>query len=394
MSASIAASGLNAVNDQLDSISNNIANAGTVGYKSSTTQFSAVYAGSQAMGVTTAGTAQSITRSGSMMSTGNAMDLAISGNGFFITRSPSGDVSYTRAGYFETDLNGKIVDNQGNFVQGYPVDANGNLQTGTVTDLSVSTGNIPAKASSKVDFTANFDASSTVPTVTPFDSANSASYNNTYTSQVYDSLGQQHTLTQYMVKTGDNTWEMHYGMDGKNLDQTTTLTFDTNGALVATPPTVLTVPVPGAADLSISLDYSSCTQYGSEFSVTANNADGYASAERTGVAIDDDGGVYATYSNGERMLQGQIVLANFANPNGLVAQDGTSWTASSESGAAVIGTPGTGMYGSLDSGMLESSNVDITSELVELMGAQRNYQADTKVIATDDELMQSLFQSI
>jgi flagellar hook protein FlgE len=394
MSTTIAASGLNAVNQQLDSISNNIANAGTVGYKSSTTQFSAVYAGSQAMGVSVDGTAQSITRSGSLLSTGNALDLAISGSGFFITRSPAGNISYTRTGYYEADKNGYIVNNQGQFLQGYPVDENGKLQTGSVTDMHISRGNIPAQASSTVDFTTNLDADSALPASAPFDATNSATYNKSYTTQIYDSLGRQHSLTQYFVKTDDNTWQVYYGVDGQMQSTTATLAFDSNGQLIDKTPVALEIPISGASTMELTLNYASSSQFGSEFAVTANNANGYASAEYTGVAVDSDGGVYATYSNGERMLQGQVVLANFANPDGLTAVDGTAWVQSTESGAAILGTPGSSIFGTLKSETLENSNVDITSELVELMSAQMNYQANTKVIATDDKLMQSLFQAL
>lgn len=145
MSYEIAATGLNAVNEQLDGISNNIANAGTVGYKSMTTQFSAMYAGSQAMGVSVAGTAQSISRGGSLISTGNALDLAINDDGFFVTCDSAGNISYTRAGSFETDKNGYIVNASGDYLQGYPVDDSGTLQTGTVTDIQIKTGNIPGR---------------------------------------------------------------------------------------------------------------------------------------------------------------------------------------------------------------------------------------------------------
>ena len=139
MSYEIAATGLNAVNEQLDGISNNIANAGTVGYKSMTTQFSAMYAGSQAMGVSVAGTAQSISRGGSLVSTGNALDLAINDDGFFVMCDSAGNISYTRAGSFETDKDGYIVNASGNYLQGYPVDDSGTLQTGTVTDIQIKT---------------------------------------------------------------------------------------------------------------------------------------------------------------------------------------------------------------------------------------------------------------
>ena len=146
MSYEIAATGLNAVNEQLDGISNNIANSGTVGYKSMTTQFSAMYAGTQAMGVSVAGSAQSISTGGSMVSTGNALDLAINNDGFFVTCDSAGNISYTRAGSFVTDKNGYIVNATGDYLQGYPVDDSGTLQTGTVTDIQIKTGNIPAQA--------------------------------------------------------------------------------------------------------------------------------------------------------------------------------------------------------------------------------------------------------
>lgn len=168
MSYEIAATGLNAVNEQLDGISNNIANAGTVGYKSMTTQFSAMYAGSQAMGVSVAGTAQSISRGGSLVSTGNALDLAINDDGFFVTCDSAGNISYTRAGSFETDKNGYIVNASGAYLQGYPVDDTGTLQTGTVTDIQIKTGNIPAQASSSLTLPPTSMPATMLSTVQPY----------------------------------------------------------------------------------------------------------------------------------------------------------------------------------------------------------------------------------
>lgn len=399
MSYEIAATGLNAVNEQLDGISNNIANAGTVGYKSTTTQFSSMYAGSQAMGVSVAGTAQSISRGGSMVSTGNALDLAINDDGFFVMRDAAGNVSYTRAGSFTTDKNGYIVNPSGDYLQGYPANADGTLQTGTVADLQIKTGNIPAEATDSMTFSANLDASSDAidTAAVPFDPTNASSYTSTYTTSVYDSLGNEHSVSQYFVKTDSNTWEVHYSFDGQEqAGTTTTLTFDPNTGQLTSPtgPISLTFPCDDAAPITMTLDYSSCTQYGSEFSVATNSANGYASAQQNGVQIDDNGDVYATYSNGERMLQGQVVLATFPNEDGLEAVSGTSWVETGESGTPIIGAPGSGSLGTLSSGVLESSNVDITSELVELMTAQRNYQANTKVISASTELDQALFQAM
>ncbi|MGO0764052.1 flagellar hook-basal body complex protein, partial [Citrobacter freundii] len=260
-------------------------------------------------------------------------------------------------------------------------DDSGTLQTGTVTDIQIKTGNIPAQATTEETFTANFDSSSeAIDTSTVvFDPNNSDSYNSSYTTTVYDSLGNEHSLSQYFIKTGDNQWEVLYTFDGVEQDTITPLTFDSTGKLTtpSTPPT-LTFPVDGADPISMTIDYSDCTQYGSAFSVTTNTANGYASATQNGVQVDDDGKVYATYSNGERMLQGQVVLATFPDENGLEAVSGTAWVQTGESGTPLIGVPGSGSCGTLSSGMLESSNVDITNELVNLMTAQRNYQANTK----------------
>ena len=400
MSYEIAATGLNAVNEQLDGISNNIANSGTVGYKSMTTQFSAMYAGTQAMGVSVAGSAQSISTGGSMVSTGNALDLAINDDGFFVMFDSAGNISYTRAGSFVTDKNGYIVNASGDYLQGYPVDDSGTLQTGTVSDIQIQTGNIPAEASDSLSFTANFDASdATIDRSTvAFDPTNSASYSDSYTTTVYDSLGNEHSVCQYFTKTSDNTWEVDYTFDGAAQDGAapTTLKFDPNTGKLTSPTTPQTVEftTDAAAPIELTVDYSSCTQYGSDFSVTTNSANGYASATQNGVQVDDDGKVYATYSNGERMLQGQVVLATFPDENGLEAVSGTAWVQTGESGTPLIGTPGSGSCGTLSAGMLESSNVDITTELVDLMTAQRNYQANTKVISTSTQLDDALFQAM
>lgn len=400
MSYEIAATGLNAVNEQLDGISNNIANSGTVGYKSMTTQFSAMYAGTQAMGVSVAGSAQSISTGGSMVSTGNALDLAINDDGFFVMYDSAGNISYTRAGSFVTDKNGYIVNASGDYLQGYPVDDSGTLQTGTVTDIQIKTGNIPAQATDSMTFTANFDASDeTIDRASvPFDANNSDTYTDSYTTTVYDSLGNEHSVSQYFTKTADNTWEVQYTFDGEAQSGVppTTLTFDQNTGKLTSPttPQTITFTTDEAAPISMTVDYSDCTQYGSDFSVTTNSATGYASATQNGVQVDDDGKVYATYSNGERMLQGQVVLATFPDENGLEAVSGTAWVQTGESGTPLIGTPGSGSCGTLSSGMLESSNVDITNELVNLMTAQRNYQANTKVISTSTQLDQALFQAM
>ncbi|AUJ79831.1 TPA: flagellar hook protein FlgE [Enterobacter cancerogenus] len=395
MSFDIAISGLNAINEQLGAISNNIANSGTVGFKSGRAEFASLYAEGQPLGVGVTNVAQSISKNGTVFASASSLDLAINGQGFFVMRDSSGTTAYTRAGYMQTDSNGNLVNNQGMYLQGYPVDANGVIQTGTVGNLTISSGSLPAKATSSLDFTANLNANEEKPKTAKFDPTDETSYNHTYATQVYDSLGREHTLKQYFVKTDDNTWQVHYYMDDKSMGDAKDMTFNEQGILLTPNGAVnLTADIPGADSISLDLNYNGTTQFGSDFSVSKNNGNGYASGERTGQTIDKDGSVYATFSNGERLLQGQVVLANFSNPNGLSSQNGTTWTQTASSGAPLLGTPGTGLLGALTSNTLEASNVNLTDELVGLMTAQRNYQANTKVISTNDSMMTALFQAV
>ncbi|CFQ97951.1 lateral flagellar hook protein [Yersinia frederiksenii] len=399
MSFSIANTGLSAVNEQLSSISNNIANSGTKGFKSSRTEFSSMYAQSQPLGVGVSGTSQNISKDGAIEKTGNAMDLAISGSGFFVVKTNSGDEAYTRSGMFSSDKNGFLVNSSGMKLQGYGVDAAGNLQTNIISDLKISTTGIPAKATSKLGFIANLPAGDTPPITPTFSHTDATSYNHMSTSTAYDSLGRQHMLTQYFVKTTvAGEWDVHYAVDGIKLTGPNSghkLKFDTSGVMTSASTQAITgsyVPANTAADFNIDIDYTGTTQFQSEFLPTSNKGDGYTSGTKNGERIENDGSVYATFSNGERMLQGKLALANFANPNGLAAQSGTTWAATNKSGAALMGAPGSGLLGDIEVGALESSNVDLTAELVNLMTAQRNYQANTKIISTNDSMMNALFQ--
>ncbi len=395
MSFNIALTGLNAVTEQLNTISHNIANVGTTGFKSSRTEFGSLYSATQAMRDSVLGHTQSMSLGGAHVGTGDSLNLAISGGGLFVTRSASGDISYTRAGAFGKDSDNYLVDASGQYLQGYTVDAAGNLQVGTVGDLRLQTGNLPAKATDGIEFVTNLDAGKDPVTVTPFDPDNLDSYTDSQTTAVYDSQGKQHSLTQYFVKTGDNTWEVHYAVDKTIVGGPEPMVFDERGGLV-TPlgPVNISFPLAGVEAMSIDINYTRSTQSASDFVVTTNDPSGYAAGENTGVTVEKDGMVYATYSNGERLLQGQVVLANFANPNGLKNEDATRWSATGESGNPLIGPPGTGLFGELTAGALESSNVDMTQQLVGLMEGQRNYQANSKVLSTDKELTQVLFNAI
>ncbi|AIN13279.1 flagellar hook protein FlgE [Yersinia pseudotuberculosis] len=399
MSFSIANTALNAHTEQLNTISNNIANSATKGFKASRTEFSSMYAQSQPLGVAVSGVSQNISKDGQKDKTGMGLDLAISGGGFFVVRESSGDKAYTRAGMFRSDVDGYLVNGQGMKLQGYPADAAGNIQAGIISDLKINNAGVPAKASTNLDFMANLEAGATVPVGT-FNVTDQNSYNFTTTSTVYDSLGREHAVAHYFIKStattsaAPNQWTVHHSVDGTVAGASHTLQFTNTGVLIPSSSAKLTGAFnpAGAAAYDIDIDYTGTTQLSQGFTTTRNKSDGYTSGVKNGERIESDGSVYATFSNGERMLQGKVVLANFASPSGLVTQNGTSWSESNKSGAALLGTPGTGLLGSLESGALENSNVDITAELVGLMTAQRNYQASTKIISTNDSMMNALFQ--
>ncbi|WP_305368779.1 flagellar hook protein FlgE [Photobacterium leiognathi] len=398
MSFDIALSGLDATNVQLNTISNNIANVSTSGFKESRTEFSAVYNGMQAGGVEVAAISQNFDKTGSITGTGRPLDLAISGSGFFVTKDHTGQTLYTRSGVFGSDKDNNIVSNNGAKLQGYTVDANNNLQAGAVGNLKITTASLPAKATDELAFVANLDARSSVidPAINPFDPNSTDSFNSSYTSKVYDSLGNPHTVTQYFTKTNANEWQVNVVVDGAATpSQTQNVVFNTDGTLQSpTAPFAVNFNPAGADAANINIDIAGTTQFGADFGVSTNAPNGYTSGELAGVRVEDNGMVFATYTNGQSQLQGQVMLADFANPQGLVKTNGTSWFQSFSSGAPVNGAPGTGTLGGLVAGALEGSNVDLTSELVSLMTAQRNYQANAKTISTSDKLTQSLFNAV
>ncbi|KJF92832.1 flagellar hook protein FlgE [Photobacterium angustum] len=398
MSFDIALSGLDATNVQLNTISNNIANVSTSGFKESRTEFSAVYNGMQAGGVEVAAISQNFDKTGSITGTGRPLDLAISGSGFFVTKDHTGQTLYTRSGVFGSDKDNNIVSNNGAKLQGYTVDANNNLQAGAVGNLKITTASLPAKATDELAFVANLDARSSVidPAINPFDPNATDSFNSSYTSKVYDSLGNPHTVTQYFTKTNANEWQVNVVVDGAATPtQTQNVVFNTDGTLQSpTAPFAVSFNPAGADAANINIDIAGTTQFGADFGVSTNAPNGYTSGELAGVRVEDNGMVFATYTNGQSQLQGQVMLADFANPQGLVKTNGTSWIQSFSSGAPVNGAPSTGTLGGLVAGALEGSNVDLTSELVSLMTAQRNYQANAKTISTSDKLTQSLFNAV
>ncbi|MFO7275541.1 MAG: flagellar hook-basal body complex protein [Pseudomonadota bacterium] len=470
MSFNIALSAINAINTELNTISNNIANSATIGFKSSRANFAAVYAGTQPTGTEVASLTQSIELGGNVISTGRSLDAAIQGRGFFVARDSSGAEVYTRVGIFSVDRDGYVVDTFGRRIQGFAATED-DAGLGPMGDLVVPMGQIPAQASERLQYLGNFSADWAVRTVA-FNKDDPLTYNSSAVSVVYDSLGARHSVTQYFVKSGANEVTVYYAFDGDLLPNTgvsvdgspwtvrtasdpsylasvpgITITYipadpatstpelwevtyagtavaPSNSAVITFSPdgqirTVNGVPVAprpypspadweasvplvnldlgtpaGANPLAIGVNYTGTTQFAGSSATYVNSADGYASGALNGVQIEEDGGVMAVYSNGLKQRVGTIALATFPNEDALVPISDTAWKSSNASGTPLYSAPGESVAGTLVAQSLEQSNVDLTTQLVGLMSAQRNYQANSKVIATQNEMMQTLMQAV
>ncbi|HAT31002.1 MAG TPA: flagellar biosynthesis protein FlgE [Janthinobacterium sp.] len=397
MSFDIALSGIQAINEQLDTVSNNIANAGTYGFKSGRANFSSMYAGAQPTGVEIGSQTQSIGVSGGTLNTGRGLDASINGRGFFVGRDQQNTMVYSRVGIFSTSKDGYLLDSSGNKAQGYAA-VTGSAALGAMGDLRVPTGQIPAVASAKVNYVGNLSADWPAPATAVFSATDSTSYNMSKLSVLFDSLGNKHTLTQYFVKSATpNQVDVHYSYDGAPpaAAAVASLTFNGAGHLTSAPVQALSMtPTNGAAALAFQLDYTGSTQFAGDAVTSSNAADGYASGTYTGVQLANDGSLVAQYTNGQKQNVGTLALATFPDEGALAAVNDTCWVASSTSGSALYDRPGSGMAGQLNTSSLEQSNVDITSELVGLMTSQRNYQANSKVISTESAMMQSLMQAL
>jgi flagellar hook protein FlgE len=463
MAFNIGLSGLRSATSDLNVTGNNIANAGTAGFKQSRAEFSDVYAASvngsgknpQGSGVLLSNISQ-LFNQGNVNSTQNSLDLAINGNGFFQT-SNNGEVSYTRAGYFGTDRDGFMVNNFGYKLQGYAVDGNGNLQNGVISDLRIETASQAPQATTTLDQTFNLNSTNTVPTswqgaydasiagaVDPlnptaaevtaaeaagnatFDPADPTTYNSSTSTNVYDTQGNAHVMTQYFVKTDANQWQMNVLIDGRNPatpasttpysmavgftagGQLDTASLTSSAAFSVDPSGRFTLNgwEPAASDggeppvwssngananpTGILVDMRNSTQFSSSFAVNAVSQDGYTTGQLAGLEIDDTGVIFARYTNGQSNVQGQVILASFANVQGLTPVGKTAWVQSFATGEPVVGTPRSGTLGALQSGALEDSNVELSDQLVNLIVAQRNYQANAKTIETESSITQTI----
>lgn len=425
-------SGLNASSRALDVTSNNIANASTVGFKGASTHFADVYAASLSgsgasqvgIGTSAAAIVQQYTQ-GNITTTSNSMDVAINGSGFY-RLTQDGAVTYSRNGQFHVDSNGFIVNDSQDNLTGYMADSSGKITPTTPTALQISTASIPPKVTGSTSdgVTAGLQLDSTesvktwVNPATATTAPDTNSYNYSTALTIYDTLGNPHTLTMYFVKldpvanppatAGNSVWDVRYQVDGTNQSAhgipPTRLEFDTNGKIVSpttATPTNVSVNLnavmtangqtnSATSPLAFTINFGECTQYGSDFSVDKLTQDGYASGNLSGLSIGPDGVVQGNYSNGQTKNMAQIVLANFINPNGLMAIGNNAWIETAASGQPMVGTPDTGTLGVLQSGAVEESNVDLTGELVAMIVQQRNYQANAQSIKTQDQIMQTL----
>ena len=412
-------SGLNAASKNLDVIGNNIANSNTTGFKSSRAEFADMVAASMGagggssygIGVEVAAVAQQFSQD-NVTVTGNNLDVAINGNGFFKVQQPDGSSAYTRAGNFKLDKTGDLVTNGGAQVMGFRVDPATGLSTSEAQPLSFPTGApIQAKQTESIKATLNLDArakdSAGDATATPPVPATPRSTYGT-SINVYDTQGVATPVNLYFMKTANpNEWAVYNQLDDPTAVPPVTaislgtIAFDENGKIdPATATLTLTVSptanpnagtaAPAVANFPVDIDMSGATQFGSKFAVADLSQDGYASGDLTSINISNDGMVMASYSNGVTRSEAQVALANFRNPQGLLAVGGNNWVESFDSGPAVMGKPGDGNFGALRSGALEDSNVDLTAELVNMMTAQRAYQANAQTIKTQDQVMSTL----
>lgn len=408
-----ALSGLNAATKNLDVIGNNVSNASTVGFKSSQAQFADVFAaslsggGSNQIGIGTklANVAQQFTQ-GNITVTNNPLDLAINGKGFF-RLSQNGAISYSRNGQFQLDKDAYLVSSNGLHLTGYQADSSGAI-TGAVGDINISQDDLSPRSTANVTAAANLDANAAVPAkpwaepdpaASPSTSADPNSYNSSTSVTVYDSHGNAHVTTMYFIKTAANTWDVQMAVDGKGIPSAAgeaTLKFTSAGVIDSTATTIpisvdIPIPATGATTpLVVKFDFGSMTQFGSAFSVNTLSQDGYASGRLSGFGIGDDGTIQGRYTNGQTLTLGQIALANFSNPQGLQPLGDNQWSESPDSGSPLIGTPGTASLGALQSAAVEDSNVDLTQELVNMIVAQRAYQANAQTIKTQDQVLQTL----
>jgi len=391
-------SGLSAAAQELDIIGNNIANAGTVGFKAGSASFADVYAQSRVgLGVQLAAVKQRFSV-GNVNITGNQYDMAIDGErGLFRVTDSSGRVLYTRNGQFDVDNEHYLVNAQGHRLTGY---APGSTD---LVPIKRPVGNIEPVASTRIENTVTFDSEAKA-TTAAFDPTNADTFFKMTPVNVYDSMGNKHLVQQYYTKrpqaNGESVWEVNFRVDGREPDSgaTATYRFDKSGQLLGdaagNTSSVLTVAAPGVAGspvepLNLTISYAGAKQFGGQFN---NNftQDGMSTGEYASMSIDTDGSIIANYTNGAQRSMGTIALADFNNLQGLKPVGGNAWEETAASGQPILGVPGSNGLAALKGKALEMSNVDMSQELVNMIVAQRSYQANAQTIKTQDQVLQTL----
>lgn len=449
-----ALSGLRAADTEIRVTGNNIANVSTTGFKRSRAEFGDVYNGVRPGGTGKPGDGVQVKRiaqqfaQGNLNRTNNNLDLAISGSGFFVLDN-NGTKVYTRAGDFGLDDEGFLRASSGGRLQGFVTDREGNPTTGILTDISIDKRDLAPKQTNNMSLVFNLDGRQKSPNAEfttgadfpPFDKDKASTYNHVTSQTVYDSLGNPHTISQYFVKQTEttlpgppptpdpnnsgkeNSWDLYVFIDGEQVTNTkddngdpipvasqpTTSTgapgfqleFDTNGVMqnngifqidnwVPKDPNTNPMTANGAVSTGLTLDLSQGSQFGKDFGVTGVTQDDYPPGSLSSVSFSDEGVLYAKYNNGQSIAISQVMLADFANVQGLTPVGNTAWAESIDSGSPVVGKPSTGSLGDLTSSALEGANVEISEQLVKLIIAQRNYQASAKTIESANAITETI----
>jgi flagellar hook protein FlgE len=397
----IALSGLNAAQSDLNVTANNIANTSTNGFKGSRTEFADLFAVSlqgvssnaSGNGVRVAAVTQQFAQ-GNIEFTDSNLDLAMSGQGMFVL-SDNGALAYTRAGAFQMNRDGYVVNSAGQRLQVYPPIAGGGFNTGGLGDLRLQTTDSAPAATGNVEYVLNLPANAAVPPIAVFDPNDPNSFNQATSLTLFDSLGATHTGTMYFTKTATaNQWNARLAIDGNIVGLPQTLTYSNTGLLTAPVGGQLAfpayAPTTGAANMQVNVDLSQSTQFGGNFAVNSVTQDGYTTGRLIGIDIDETGIVNARFTNGNSQPLGQIAVANFSNPQGLQQLGNTQWAETFSSGQALRGQAGNSGFGLVQSGALESANVDVTEQLVNMITAQRNFQANAQMISTADSITQTI----
>ena len=397
-------SGLNAASKSIEVIGNNVANASTVGFKQSRAEFADVYANSLGggsaskigIGTKIAAVTQQFTQ-GNISNSTNPLDVAINGNGFF-RMSDNGTISYARNGQFQLSKEGYIQNASGQRLTGYSV-VNGQVQTGALTELQIDASDLAPKTSTQITGPLNLDSRAEIKTVGTFNINNPSTYSHATPIEVFDSLGNSHSVQLYYIKTAANQWSIMASADGVLTPNTTpptpigTMSFTGSGInpTISTPMNI-SVPVTtgGSTPMSIAVDLTGSTQFANSFNESDLFQDGYAAGRLSSFSVGADGSILGRYSNGQSSVLGQVALANFRNLNGLQPLGDNLWAETSDSGPPIVGIANSGGLGVLQSYRVEESNVDLTAELVNMITAQRVYQANAQTIKTEDQIMQTL----